>query len=117
MLRSPSIGKGVGAEAQGGLENGCVCSTFEVYGRGEEKYRDITGLDASKQAAEGMGLQWKHWYMIFGRCDAVAVLEAPDDDTFMKFALSQAKTGTTVSETLKAFTEDDFRRIVASLPS
>ena len=84
---------------------------------GRKNIGDVSGLDAAKQAAEQMGLQWKQWYMTFGRYDAVVVLEAPDDDTFMKFALSQAKTGTTVSETLKAFTEDDFRRIVASLPS
>jgi uncharacterized protein with GYD domain len=50
------------------------------------------------------------------RYDAVAVTEAPDDATVAKLALTIASRGNTRAETLRAFTEGEYRRIVADLP-
>jgi uncharacterized protein with GYD domain len=77
---------------------------------------DLRGLDAAKQAVQAMGVQWKGWYMTLGQYDAVVVLEAPDDETVAKLALVQARAGGVVSETLRAFTEDEFRQFAAALP-
>ena len=83
---------------------------------GRQGIGDTSGLDAAKGVAEAMGVQWKGWYMTFGQYDAVAVVEAPDDETVAKLALAQATSGGIVSETMRAFTEDEFRGLVAALP-
>ena len=48
--------------------------------------------------------------------DAVVIVEAPDDETAARIALAQASTGGVRSQTLRAFTEDEYRLIAASLP-
>ncbi len=82
----------------------------------KQNIRDISGLDRAKQAVQAMGAQWKGWYMTFGQYDAVVIIEAPDDETAARIALAQGGTGGVVSESLRAFTEDEFRQFVASLP-
>jgi uncharacterized protein with GYD domain len=47
--------------------------------------------------------------------DAVAISEAPDDATVAKLALGNASMGFVRTETLRAFTEDEYRKIVGSL--
>lgn len=84
--------------------------------QGRQNITDIRGLDAAKQAVQEMGMQWKGWYLTFGQYDAVAIIEAPDDESVAKLALAQATSGGIISETLRAFTEDEFRQFVATLP-
>ena len=50
-----------------------------------------------------------------GRCDAVFISEFPDDAACARFALSVGALGNVATETLKAFTEPEFRNIVSSL--
>ena len=83
---------------------------------GRKTLRDVSGLDQAKQAVQAMGVQWKDWYLTLGHYDAVVLVEAPDDETVARVALAQAGTGGVVSETLRAFSEDEFRQLVASLP-
>ena len=82
----------------------------------KQNIRDTSGLDRAKQAVQAMGAQWKGWYMTFGQYDAVVIIEAPDDETAARIALAQGSAGGVVSESLRAFTEDEFRQLVASLP-
>ncbi len=84
--------------------------------QGRQNIRDISGLDNAKQAIQAMGMQWKGWYMTLGQYDAVVIVEAPDDATIAKLALAQGAAGGVISETLRAFTEDEFRQFVAALP-
>jgi uncharacterized protein with GYD domain len=51
-----------------------------------------------------------------GRYDIVAVGEAPDDTTAAKVALTLGSAGAIRTETLRAFTEDEYRGIIAALP-
>jgi len=73
-------------------------------------------LDAAKQAFRAMGAELKQWYLVQGQYDAVVIGEAPDDETAMKLALLINSQGAVRTETLRAFTEDEYRKIVASLP-
>jgi uncharacterized protein with GYD domain len=79
--------------------------------------RDTSGLDQAKQGVQAMGGQWKAWYLTMGQYDAVVIVEAPDDETAARIALAQAATGGVKSQTLRAFTEDEYRQLAASLPS
>ena len=47
---------------------------------------------------------------------AQSLIEAPDDETYAKAMLSLGAQGNVSTETLKAFSEDQFRKIVDSLP-
>ncbi len=51
-----------------------------------------------------------------GRYDAVLISEFPDDEAGAKFALGVGSMGNVTTETLKAFTEAEYRKIIAGLP-
>jgi uncharacterized protein with GYD domain len=73
-------------------------------------------LDTAKQAFRTMGAELKAFYLVQGQYDAVAVSEAPDDETATKVALAIGTEGNVRTETLRAFTEDEYRKIIAALP-
>lgn len=73
-------------------------------------------LDEAKQPFESLGGELKDMYLTFGQYDLVLVAEFPDDKTAAQANLSIAQGGTASSETLKAFTEDEFREVVSGLP-
>ena len=72
-------------------------------------------LDAARQAFQAMGAELKEFYIVLGRYDAVLVAEAPDDETAWKLALAMASEGA-ITETFRAFPEDEYRKIIAALP-
>jgi uncharacterized protein with GYD domain len=72
-------------------------------------------LDAAKKAAEASGGKIHAWYLTMGKYDAVIVSEFPSDEASAKFMLSTGSMGNITTQTLKAFTEAEYRNIVASL--
>jgi|SRR3990172_5733637 len=73
-------------------------------------------LDAAKKAFQAMGGELKQWYLVMGQYDAVVVSEGPDDETAAKLALAIGAQGNIRTETLRAFTEEEYRKLIASLP-
>ena len=73
-------------------------------------------LDAAKKAFKDMGAELKQWYLAMGRYDAVVIAEAPNDETVAKLALAVGSRGAVHTETLRAFTEDEYRKIITALP-
>jgi uncharacterized protein with GYD domain len=73
-------------------------------------------LDAARKAYRSFGAELKALYLVMGQYDFVALVEAPDDATAAKASLAVGSWGAVSSETLRAFTEDEFRSIVAGLP-
>ena len=72
-------------------------------------------LDTAKQAYKRAGGELKGFYLTLGQYDAIAIAEMPDDNAIAKFALSLGALGNVRSETMRAFTEAEFRRIVGEL--
>ncbi len=72
-------------------------------------------LDAGRKAFKKLGVKIKDTYLTMGRYDLVCLIEAPDDETFARAILSLASQGNVQTETLKAFPEDEYRKIVGSL--
>jgi len=72
-------------------------------------------LDAGREAFKKAGMEIKDTYLTMGRYDLVCVIEAPDDETYAKGILGLGSQGNVSTETLKAFTEDQYRKIVGSL--
>lgn len=85
--------------------------------QGIEKIKDSPARhQANKQAFAAMGAKIVGSYWVMGRYDAVAIVEAPDDETMSKVILGLGAKGVARTETLRAYTEDEFRKIVTSLP-
>jgi uncharacterized protein with GYD domain len=84
--------------------------------QGVEKVKDSPArLDAAKKAFKAAGGELKQFYMTMGRCDMVIVSEAPNDEAAAKAALTVAASGSVRTETLRAFTEEEYRKLLGSL--
>jgi uncharacterized protein with GYD domain len=73
-------------------------------------------LDRNKDMLKSFGSELRAFYLTMGRYDIVAISEAPDDSTAAKVALAVGSAGNVATETLRAFTEQEYREIVAALP-
>lgn len=72
-------------------------------------------LDAVKKLAKDLGGEVKSFYMTLGQYDLVLILDMPNNDKQAAFALKLGSSGNVRSTTLKAFPEEDYRRILATL--
>jgi uncharacterized protein with GYD domain len=73
-------------------------------------------LDAARKSFESAGVKMKDFYMVTGKHDMIAVVEAPDDIALAKALLSVASSGSITTETCRAFTETEYRQIINGLP-
>jgi uncharacterized protein with GYD domain len=73
-------------------------------------------LDAARKGFEAAGARMKDFYMVTGQYDMLAVVDAPDDVALAKAILGLTSQGSVTSETCRAFTEQEYRRIVEGLP-
>jgi uncharacterized protein with GYD domain len=73
-------------------------------------------LDAVKQLCESMGAKVERFYLTMGRYDIIIIIEAPDLETAAKIILTTASKGSVSTETLPAFPEDEYRKIISELP-
>ena len=72
-------------------------------------------LDAGREAFKKLGVEIKDTYLTMGRYDLVCVIEGPDDETVAKALLSLGSQGSVQTETMRAWTEAEYRNIVGSL--
>jgi uncharacterized protein with GYD domain len=71
--------------------------------------------DAFKELAESMGCKVKSIHLVTGPYDLVVITEGPDDETMAKLSLATGSQGGVRTETLRAFTESEYRKIIDSL--
>jgi uncharacterized protein with GYD domain len=72
-------------------------------------------LDAGREAFKKFGVEIKDTFLTMGRYDLVCVVEGPNDETVARALLTLGSQGNVQTETLKAWTEDEFRRITDSI--
>ena len=72
-------------------------------------------LDAAKQRMRDAGAELKAFYLVTGQYDAVSIIEAPNDEVAAKLAMGTAALGFVRTQTCRAFAEDDYRKMAASL--
>ncbi len=70
---------------------------------------------AAREAARSHGCEMKEMYLTIGAHDIVAMIDAPDDAAMARFLLSVSATGNVRTTTLKAFSEDEYQKIIAAL--
>ncbi|HKV44355.1 MAG TPA: GYD domain-containing protein [bacterium] len=73
-------------------------------------------INAAKQRIRAAGGEMKAFYLTMGRYDAVVITEARTDEAAAANLLAAGAQGTIHTETLRAFTEDEFRKIIAAMP-
>jgi len=73
-------------------------------------------LDATKKAIEAAGGKLIGFYLTMGKYDEVLIVEGPSDAVAATMALSSGSQGNVRTETLKAFPEDEYRKIIANIP-
>ena len=72
-------------------------------------------IEKARKAVEQAGGKLKAVYVTMGRFDLVAISEWPSAEVGAAFSLRQAAEGNVTTETLRAFDEDEFRRIVSKV--
>lgn len=72
-------------------------------------------LEDAKAVTESYGGEYGAFYLTLGQYDFVYVAEFPDDESAAQAMLTVAGAGAVETETLTAFTEDEYRDVVAGL--
>ena len=72
----------------------------------------IKRSDAFKEMAKKSGVTVKDMYWTLGRHDMVCICEAPDDETASAVLLSASSRGFVRSETLRAFSFADMKKVL-----
>jgi uncharacterized protein with GYD domain len=72
-------------------------------------------VDAAKEAYRKAGGELKAIYLTLGQYDLVVIADMPNDEAVARMALALGSQGNIRSETMRAFSETDFRKIVGSL--
>jgi uncharacterized protein with GYD domain len=72
-------------------------------------------LDLGKKKLKEMGGEIKAFYLTTGPYDMLAVVDVPNDAILAAHLLWLGSQGNLRTQTVKAFTEDEFRKIVGEL--
>ena len=73
-------------------------------------------IDAAREAYKKAGGELKAIYLTLGQYDLVAIAEMPNDEAVARMALALGIQGNIRTETMRAFTEAEFKKIVGTLP-
>jgi uncharacterized protein with GYD domain len=103
------------------MKGGSIMPTYITLVRwtqkGIENIKDSPNrLEAGKEAFKAAGGELKEFFLVQGQYDMVVISEAPDDETIAKLFLGEALKGAIRTETLRAYSEDEYRKIIAALP-
>jgi uncharacterized protein with GYD domain len=72
-------------------------------------------LEGARQLARKYGCEMTHFFMTIGAYDMVVLVEGPNDESVAKFSLALGATGSIRTSTLKAFSEDAYKAIIAGI--
>ncbi len=72
-------------------------------------------IKQAKAAAEKMGIRVIGVWVTMGEYDLISIGEGPDEAA-ATFSLALSKLGNVTTQTMHAFSEDEFAQIVAKLP-
>ena len=90
---------------------------FHFTQQGIEKIKESPArLDRVKEAVKAAGGELKAFYLTMGQYDGVVISEAPSDEAYTRLVLALGSAGFVRTETFRAYTEDEYRKIIAALP-
>jgi uncharacterized protein with GYD domain len=71
---------------------------------------------AARELAKKVGVEIKQVYLTSGDSDLVAMLETANGDNVAKFALALGSLGNVRTRTARAWTQEEYQKLVAELP-
>jgi uncharacterized protein with GYD domain len=84
--------------------------------RGSQNVKEVPArIEDFKKEARGYGAEVREVYAALGRFDTLALLSAPDDETMTKISLGLGARGNVHTETVRLFSESEFKGIVGAL--
>ena len=96
---------------------GKYISLVKYTAKGIENIKDSPNrFDAFKQLCESLGATVEGFYLTMGRYDLAVILDAPNREAVTKIVLATASRGAVTTETLPAFAEEEYRKIISELP-
>ena len=102
---------------KGGNIRAKYISLVKYTGKGAENVKDSPKrLDAFKELCESMGAKVDDFYLTMGRYDMVVIVDAPIPETVAKIILTTTSGGAVSTETLPAFAEAEYRKVISELP-
>jgi uncharacterized protein with GYD domain len=72
--------------------------------------------EAARDLGKKLGVEIKHLYLTAGDSDLVVFVETPSGDNVAKFALSLSSLGNVRTRTARAWTADEYKKLVSELP-
>src|SRR5262245_8878808 len=103
--------------AKGRCKMASYLMLFHFTERGIEKVHESPArVDAAQNLCRELGREVKQCYGLLGRYDTMFILDAPNDATAARISAAIGRLGNVRSETLRAFSEDEYRRIFSTLP-
>ncbi len=97
------------------METYIILGNYTQQGVGKIK-ESPARVEAVRKAIVAAGGKFLGWYLTMGKYDFVLITQAPDAKTAAAQLLVVGSQGNARTETLRAFTEDEFKEIVAGLP-
>jgi len=86
--------------------------------QGMEKVKESPErTEKGRQFIKGMGGELKAFYLVMGQYDQVWVVEAPDDETMARICLTIGSQGNIHTVTMRAWTEGEYKKLCAELPT
>ncbi len=79
--------------------------------KGRESMQEGPRSAEFKALAESLDIQVLSFWVTMGRYDVVGVFDAPDDETMAQFLITAGGVGTSITETLRAFSDEEVERI------
>jgi uncharacterized protein with GYD domain len=105
----------VGRGGRDGACHGHIHHTCELHRSGHPQRQRDDRAEAFKEMAKKSGIAVKDLYWTLGTYDVVAVCESPDDESATALSLSVCSRGNVRSETLRAFSFEEMKRILAKM--
>lgn len=85
--------------------------------QGIEKIKESPArLERARAAIKAAGGEMKAFYLTIGQYDAVVISDAASDDAYATTLLAIGSAGAVRSETLRAFPEGEYRKIIGAVP-
>jgi len=73
-------------------------------------------VQGARDLAKKVGVEIKQVYLTSGDSDLVAFVDAPNGDSVAKFALALGAMGNVRSRTVRAWSQEEYLKIIAELP-
>jgi uncharacterized protein with GYD domain len=89
---------------------------FRFTGKGMEHVKKSPEwLQEVKRTFATSGAEVRDFYMLMGHYDTAFLIDAPDDETAVSSALAISSLGYVRTETFRAFSEGEFKKMIAGM--